>query len=94
MVSQWEKPEPRESGFETVIMDGLEVNEKLGQWFKTTKGLAALGEKDLSFNNSKTSSAQKDELFFDSIGPMQNPLSQMSLEDPSKHGALALIAQG
>ena len=88
MVSQWERPEPMENGFETVIMDGLEVNEKLGQWFKTAQGQAMLGEREQSFNNSKTSSAQKDDLFFESIGPMQNPLSQMSLEDPSKHGAL------
>ena len=43
MVSQWEKPKS-DIHTEVILMNGLEVNDKLMLWFKTTEGKISLLE--------------------------------------------------
>ena len=43
MVSQWEKPKS-DINTEVILMNGLEVNDKLMLWFKTTEGKISLLE--------------------------------------------------
>jgi len=47
MVSQWDKPLSN-AITEAVIMNGLEVNERLGQWLKSSQGQSAVMEKVIS----------------------------------------------